>query len=220
MTALEPDRPRRHPQSLVSVAHGRLRRMAHIALFHSVLGVRPGVIDAADRLRANGHDVLVVDQYDGRVFDDYEVASQFAGTIGYPELMNRAERAVAGLPDGFIAAGFSNGGGMSEHVATVRSVGGVVMLSGALPLDMIGGDAWPAGVPAQIHYTVGDPFRRTDWIEAVAAQVRAAGAAVEVFDYPGSGHLFTDQSLPAEYDQQAADLLWSRVLPFCATAGR
>lgn len=45
--------------------------MASIALFHSVLGVRPGVQDAAARLRARGHEVLVVDQYDGRSFDDY-----------------------------------------------------------------------------------------------------------------------------------------------------
>jgi len=45
--------------------------MADIALFHSALGVRPGVLDAADRLRAEDHKVVVVDQYDGRVFDDY-----------------------------------------------------------------------------------------------------------------------------------------------------
>ena len=45
--------------------------MASIALFHSVLGVRPGVLDAAARLRAAGHEVLVGDQYGGRVFDDY-----------------------------------------------------------------------------------------------------------------------------------------------------
>lgn len=43
--------------------------MAAIALFHSVLGVRPGVRDAAARLRARGHEVLVVDQYNGRSFD-------------------------------------------------------------------------------------------------------------------------------------------------------
>ncbi len=48
--------------------------------------------------------------------------------------MERAAAAVEHLPDGFIAAGFSNGGGMSEYVATRRDVAGVLMLSGALPL--------------------------------------------------------------------------------------
>ena len=82
---------------------------------------------------------------------------------------------------------------------------------------MIGVEAWPAGVPAQIHYMTKDPLRCQEAIDAVAAQVSAAGASVEVFDYPGTGHLFADPSLPAEYDEQAADLLWSRVLPFWAT---
>lgn len=161
-----------------------------------------------------------MDQYDGQVFDDYDEANRFAQAIGYPALMQRAVQAVEGLPDGFIAAGFSNGGGMAEFVATVRPVGGVLMLSGALALDMLGVDAWPAGVPAQIHYTTGDPFRNQEWIDAVVAQVESAGAAVESFDYPGAGHLFTDSSLPAEYDQRSAELLWSRVLPFCAAAAR
>ena len=94
--------------------------MTQIALFHSVLGVRPGVIDAAERLRAAGHEVEVVDQYGGRVFDDYDEASAHAETIGYPVLMDRAVAAVEHLRDGFVAAGFSNGGGMAEYVATQR----------------------------------------------------------------------------------------------------
>ncbi len=189
--------------------------MAQVALFHSVLGVLPGVLDAAERLRAAGHEVLVVDQYGGRVFDDYEEAGAYAEQIGYPELMRRAVAAVEGVPDGFVAAGFSNGGGMAEYVATVRAVGGVLMLSGALPLAMLGVEAWPEGVPAQIHYTLEDPLRNQEWIDAVAERVRAAPAAVEVFDYEGRGHLFTDSSRPAEYDAAAAALLWERVLDFC-----
>jgi dienelactone hydrolase len=122
------------------------------------------------------------------------------------------------LPDGFVAAGFSNGGGMAESVATRRRVAGVLMLSGALDLAMIGVEAWPVGVPAQIHYTERDPFRNQQWVDAVAAHVQSSGGSIEVFDYPGSGHLFTDASLPDEYDEQSSDLLWSRVLRFCAAA--
>jgi len=188
--------------------------MTRIALFHSVLGVRPGVHDGAERLRAAGHEVLVVDQYDGRVFDDYEEAGAFSEEIGYPELMRRAIAAVEGEPDELVAVGFSNGGGMAEYVATARPVGGVVMLSGALPLAMLGVEAWPQGVPAQIHYALDDPLRNQEWIDAVAEQVRAV-ATLEVFDYEGGGHLFTDPSLPDEYDAPAAALLWERVLAFC-----
>lgn len=192
--------------------------MTNIALFHSVLGARPGFDDAAERLRAEGHNVTAVDQYDGRTFDSYDEASEFAEAIGYPALMSLAAQAVAHLPDGFITAGFSNGGGMAEFVATQRNVAGVLMFSGALDLSMLGVDAWPAGVPAQIHYALDDPFRSQAGIDAVTQLVRAAGASVEVFDYPGAGHLFTDSSLPAEFDAASTELLWSRVLPFCASS--
>jgi dienelactone hydrolase len=190
--------------------------VARVALFHSVLGVRPGVLGAAEQLRAAGHEVLVVDQYHGRVFDDYGEAGSFAEEIGYPELMRRAVAAVDDLPDGFVAVGFSNGGGMAEYVATQRPVGGALMISGALPLAMLGVEAWPRGVAAQVHYTLGDPRRNQDWIDAVAEAVRAAPAPLELFDYEGDGHLFTDPSLPAEYDASAAALLWERVLEFLA----
>jgi dienelactone hydrolase len=60
-----------------------------------------------------------------------------------------------------------------------------------------------------------DPWREQDEIDAFAAAVRAAGAPVELFDYRGSGHLFTDPSLPDEYDEPAAELFWKRALEFC-----
>lgn len=194
--------------------------MATIALFHSALGLRPGVLAAADRLRALGHDVHPVDQYEGAVFDDYAAGMAYVEQIGsYPVLMSRALAGVAHLKDGFLCLGFSNGGGSAEFVATQRPVGGVVLCSGALPLEMLGADAWPAGVPLQIHYGLDDPFRQPGWAESVAASATAAGAPVESFDYPVAGHLFTDASLPAEYDAEAADLLFSRVEAFCARNG-
>lgn len=118
-----------------------------------------------------------MDQYGGRAFDDYDEAGEFADSIGFPALVRIAEDAVQSVPDGFIAAGFSNGGGMAKFVARRRTVRGVLMLSGALDLAMIGIDTWPAGVPAQIHYTARDPFRNQAWITAVAAQVCAASTS-------------------------------------------
>lgn len=46
--------------------------------------------------------------------------------------------------------------------------------------------------------------------------VEAADAPLSVYDYPGAGHLFTDASLPKEYDADASELLWRRVIAFCA----
>ena len=72
--------------------------MTTVALFHSVLGVREGVTDAAARLRAAGHEVLVVDQYDGRVFDDYGPAGAYVEEVGFPALMAAAAQTAACSP--------------------------------------------------------------------------------------------------------------------------
>jgi dienelactone hydrolase len=190
--------------------------MTTIALFHSVLGVRPGIDQAAELLRSRGHDVHVVDQYDGRVFDDYESAMAYVREVGFPALMAKALELTADLPEELVTAGFSNGGGMAEYVAASRrDVRGVLMLSGALDPAEIG-LPWPQGVPAQIHYTVDDPFREQEGIDAVVAAVEATGAEVEVFDYLGSGHLFADPSKTDEYQPAEAELMWSRVTAFLA----
>src|SRR5699024_5802449 len=59
-----------------------------------------------------------------------------------------------------------------------------------------------------------DPFRSQANIDAVLGTAREADADVTMFDYPGHGHLFTDASLPDEFDAHAAELLWQRVLAF------
>lgn len=189
--------------------------MATIAVFHSVLGVRSGILDTAERLRGWGHEVRVVDQYGGRVFDDYTEAAEYVESVGsFPALMAAAVGAVAGLPDGFGCLGFSNGAGMAEWVATQRGVSRVVLCSGALPLAMLGVQVWPAGVPVQIHHAAADPKRVPGWSETFAESVAEAGGAVERFDYAGGGHLFTDPSLPEEYDAESAELFHERVAKF------
>ncbi|MBS4102194.1 dienelactone hydrolase family protein [Tsukamurella paurometabola] len=192
--------------------------MSTVALFHSVLGVREGVRDAAARLRAAGHVVHVVDQYDGRVFDSYDEASAHVEGIGFPALMASALAAVAGLPEDLVVMGFSNGGGMATYVAGNRPVARAVLCSGALPLDMIGQDHWPQGVPAQLHYALDDPFRRPGSVESVLRSVGEADAIGEFLQYPGAGHLFTDPSLPAEFDGAATEAFWTAVLRFIGAA--
>ncbi len=193
--------------------------MTTVVIFHSALGVRQGELDAAARLHAAGHEVIVPDLYDGRVFDEYEPAMAWAGEQPEGFRATRALAAVAGLPDGFVVAGFSMGSSDAVYVATRRSVSGVLQFAGLNPVEWFGDDArWPAGVDSQSHQKVDDPFR--DPVEEQAlADVAAAGGTLELFDYPGAGHLFTDPTLPDEFDAEATELLWSRVLPFVAARG-
>ncbi len=198
--------------------------MTTVVLFPSVLGVRRGELGAAERLRADGHEVHVPDLYEGRVFEAYDPAMAWADQLGNEALFERGLAAVADVPDGFVVGGFSQGSSVAVFVATRRGVSGVLQLSGLNVVEWFGANAaWPTGVDSQSHQMLGDPFREDEITEQARRDLTAAGGTLELFDYPGDGHLFTDSTLPAEYDAGATELLWSRVLPFvraCPTHDR
>lgn len=196
--------------------------MSDIVLFHSVLGLRAGVLDAADRLRAAGHIVHTPDYYDGRTYDEYPPAFEFLEEIGgIPDVIARCTAAAGRLPADLVYVGFSLGGVPAELLAATRAgAQGLILLHAAIPPDALGVQAWPASVPVQVHFATGDPYRDKAELDSFEAAVRASGARYERFDYPGNGHLFTDRTLPDEFDEQSAELLFSRVLAFLDQIGQ
>jgi dienelactone hydrolase len=201
---------------VAATCYGKDEPVAEIAVFHSVLGVRPGVLDAARRLTEAGHQVLVADLFEGEVFDEYSPAMHHAEeVIGHRELLARAARATAALADGMLTLGFSMGAAPAEYIALQRGAG-TVLFAGAVPLIAFHEDSWPGRVAVQLHGMLDDPWREPHLLEAFSKEVRASGAPLEVHDYPGAGHLFTDASLAEEYDEAAAETAWARVLAFCA----
>src|SRR5690349_11214553 len=92
-------------------------KMAHIVLFHSALGLRPGVQQFADTLRKAGHSVTTPDLYDGVVFDDYKTGNAKWFAIGIPAILQKAQAACAELHDDLVFAGFSNGAAVAEFLA-------------------------------------------------------------------------------------------------------
>ncbi|GAB2917722.1 dienelactone hydrolase family protein [Micromonospora polyrhachis] len=178
--------------------------MTHIALFHSVYGLRPAVLAAADRLRAAGHQVVTPDLYDGQVATTVDEGFALSERIGWPMIMQRARESVRDLPAGTVLAGLSMGTGVvSGLLAERRETTGLLLLHGT------GGELMPlrAGLPVQLHIAQPDEYFSeadvTTWRTATAE----AGAAVEVFTYPGVRHLFTDPEAadPKTADPEAAD---------------
>ncbi|WP_157953134.1 dienelactone hydrolase family protein [Nocardioides allogilvus] len=192
--------------------------MVTVLLFPSVLGVRAGITDTAERLRAAGHDVRVVDVLEGRTFDDYEPAMSHQRSLPDGQLHALATTALEEVSGPFVTVGFSSGCALAEWSAAQRPRGvrGVVLVGGALPMQYVEA-SWPSGVPAQTHATRNDPF--DDGPEVAAefrSDVEAAGGDVEVFTYDGSGHLFNDPSLPAEFQPADAEQFYDRLLELVA----
>jgi dienelactone hydrolase len=191
--------------------------MAEIVLFHSALGLRPGVASAADRLREAGHSVHVPDFYDGEVFEDLDDGLRKRDELGVAEILRRAREAVARLPAGLVFVGFSLGNDLAELLAAERPGDrGVLLMHGAVPIEAFsefGVERWPEGVPVQVHYAAEDPWVEAEEVAALGDAVRGAGASFEEHSYPGSGHLFADPGLP-EYDRASSEAMWRRALTF------
>jgi dienelactone hydrolase len=191
--------------------------MAEIVLFHSALGLRPGVASAADRLREAGHSVHVPDFYDGEVFEDLDDGLRKRDELGVAEILRRAREAVARLPAGLVFAGFSLGNDPAELLAAERpGARGALLMHGAVPIEAFsefGVVRWPEGVPVQVHYAAEDPWVEAEEVAALGDAVRGAGASFEEHSYPGSGHLFADPGLP-EYDRASSEAMWRRALTF------
>jgi dienelactone hydrolase len=191
--------------------------MAEIVLFHHVQGLTDGVRAFADELAAGGHTVHTPDLFDGECPATIEAGLALVDRIGSQTLGRRSEKALAGLPDGLVYAGFSYGGGTAQRFAQTRpGARGALLYEGfvSLTADWSFGP-WPAGLPVQVHGMADDPyFAHEGDLDAALELAAAVGPGVaEVFTYPGDTHLFTDSSLP-HYDPDATRLVLDRSLAF------
>jgi dienelactone hydrolase len=189
----------------------RRLEMTEVILYHHIQGLTEGVRSFADELRAAGHTVHAPDLFDGRTFPTIEEGMAFAREAGFGALAARGVTAAGELAPESVYAGFSFGVMIAQQLAQTRpGARGALLMYSCLPVSEFG-DAWPDGVPVQVHGKEGDPFFAED-LEAARALVDSTDQA-ELFLYPGEEHLFADSSLPA-YDAAATALLTERVLVF------
>jgi dienelactone hydrolase len=186
--------------------------MAELVLYHHAQGLTKGVEAFADELRRADHTVHVPDLYEGHTFDTLDEGLAYAKRTGFGTVMERGVTAVEGLGDALVYAGFSLGGMPAQRLAQTRAgARGALLFHSCFPVSEFG-EAWPAGVPVQVHGMEADPFFAGEDLDAARALVGSTERA-ELFLYPGEEHLFADSSQPS-YDQAAAALLTRRVLDF------
>src|SRR5437660_856847 len=156
--------------------------MAEIALFHHALGLTPGVVAFADELRRAGHTVHTPDLFEGRTFGSIEEGMAYAGEIGFPgEVIERGTRAVGGLPDGLVYAGFSLGVLPAQKLAQTRpGAKGALLFYSCVPVTEFG-SSWPADVPVQIHGMDADPIFMDEGDVDAAREIVASAPQAELF---------------------------------------
>jgi dienelactone hydrolase len=163
--------------------------VSKVVVLHIAQG--PGLEGWAERLRGSGHEVW----------------------------LRGLEAELAELPADVVYAGFSKGAASAGyHAATRPGCRGAILISGVTPLAELGVEAWPASVPAQVHFSLEDPQVDRAGVESFEHALDAARARLEIHVYPGSEHLFADPDSPG-YDPAAAELMLARVLGFLHRCG-
>ena len=191
--------------------------MAEVVLFHHVQGLTDGIRAFAEELSTGRHTVHTPDLFDGELPPTIDEGVAHIKSVGGELLSERADRAVADLPQGLVYAGFSWGAGTAQEFAQTRpGARGALLYESCIPIT---GEwafgPWPDGVPVQIHGMDKDPFFALEGdIDAARTLVETVGSELaELFVYPGDRHLFADRSLPS-YDADAAALVVQRSREF------
>ena len=187
--------------------------MTEVVLFHHVQGLTDGVREFAEQLRAGGHTVHAPDLFEGERPPTVDDGVAHVKSVGDELLQERADRAVADLPESLVYAGISWGASVAQQFAQTRpGTRGALLYESCLPITgewAVG--PWPDGVPVQIHGMDQDPiFALEGDLDAARGLVETVGPDLaELFVYPGDRHLFLDSSLPS-YDAGAAALVLQR----------
>lgn len=182
--------------------------MAHLLLFHHVLGLTDGVRAFAERIEEAGHAVTLPDLFGGRTFGSIEEGAAYADEIEQERLFEAATASLSGLPNDLVYGGISLGVLPAMRFAQQRrGARGALFFHGCVPLGYYG-DEWPSGVPLQIHLMRGDPYEDENDSRALAAAANG-----ELFLYDVNGHLFTDPAAEG-FDEAATETVLSRALEF------
>lgn len=180
--------------------------MAHVLMFHHVLGLTEGVRAFAERLRAAGHEVELPDLFNGHTFTSIAAGMEYANGIGEDLLAEAGAAAAHNLPENLVYAGFSMGVASAMKLVQERpGARGALFYHGIVPLGYFG-DNWPANVPLQIHMMKNDPYEAEEEVQTLAQEAQG-----ELFLYDVATHLFTDRTVDG-YDRQATELVMERSL--------
>lgn len=217
-----------------------------IAYDEAAAGKRPAVIvvhewwghnqftrDCARKAAQAGFVGFALDMYgEGKQADNPEDAGRMSGEIGKNPALMRARfnaardfvsRQPGADPARIAAIGYCFGGMVVLQMARAgEDLRGVVSFHGILPT---GQPVEPGKIKARMLVLNGadDPFVPKEQVEAFEKEMRAAGVDLDVVNYPGVQHAFTNPGatekgkkfgLPLEYNAEADKKSWNEAVAF------
>ncbi len=186
-----------------------------LILLHAWWGLNGDVLARAERLRAEGYEVVTPDLFGGRVASTIDEAKALtkgeqANEAKLTQMVDDAVRDLGQKVDRIGIVGWSFGVWYAWKMGITRpdKVRALVLFYGIGPNEP---DA--PTTPVLAHYAEHDEFEDLSFARQVEKEMKAAGHDVRVELYPGTKHWFDEPSRP-EYDKAASDLAWDRTGAF------
>jgi carboxymethylenebutenolidase len=194
-------------------------RAPAVLVIHENRGLNPHIRDIARRFAAEGFLALALDYLGplGGTPADEDRAREMIGTLRPDDVLASSRAAIRWLearPDGngrAGAVGFCWGGGAVNELAVSDPEldAGVAYYGRQAAAERV-----PAIRAALLLHYGGLDERINAGIPAYEAALKAAGKTYELHVYEGAHHAFNNDTGPARYSKEAADLAWSRTLAF------
>lgn len=197
-----------------------------VLLFQEIFGINDNIRGLCDKLAGEGYVTLAPDMF-WRIEKRFERKDEsgFADAIAMVQKFDiaaavtdiqAAHAHLLGMPEctGKVGAtGFCLGGALAFVAATKSKVDASVPYYGSAINDMLD-QVDELDCPTMFHYGNNDPFIPEDKIAEVEKAV--SGKPNVVLHRYEAGHAFSNWDAPSMYQQEAADLAWSRTLEFLA----
>ncbi len=201
-----------------------------VILVHEWWGLNDYVRARADQLAALGFVALAVDMYGGgKTTTHPDEAGEFSSRVmqDWPAARARLEAAMAKLREHpavagerMAAIGYCFGGGVVMNMALAgMPIDAAISFHGS-PTQAVAQPQAFDGV-VEIHNGAADSLVKRDALLAMAGKLEAQGATVDMINYPGAKHSFTnpqadvvaaEYGLPLGYDAAADAASWQAAL--------
>lgn len=190
-----------------------------VVVIHENHGLNPHIEDVARRMALEGFVALAPDflSSQGGTPDDRDQAREMIRALDQQQTITDAVAAVAFLKDheattGKVGVvGFCWGGALANQVAVNSAdVAAAVAFYGRQPSAE---DAAKIKTRLLLHYA-GLDDRINAGIPEYEQALKDAGVDYTIYIYDGANHAFHNDTSEARYDQDAAELAWSRTIEF------
>jgi carboxymethylenebutenolidase len=199
-------------ESFIAYVDGPIEAREGIVLVHDWFGVSPFYLDAAQRLAKRGYRVIAVDLYDGRRASTHDEAAALLGSLDAQVAARKIDAAIQSLgkpPRKLAMMGFSMG---AKHALSAAVRNETIQATALWYGETVNDPQELKSLRGPVLLVVGSADGASAAANAAAFSkaADAAGAAAEVYLYPGAAHAFAQPlfNQGKTYDPIAAETAW------------